>query len=67
MTVSITLTAISLFVAAVLTGLIAMMSVAIRKEDKNLTLAAMAPGNLTRMARRLTGVHVRHRALYHDS
>ena len=58
MTIPITLTAISLFVAAVLTGLTGIVSVAIRKEDKNLTLATTAPGPLTQVARWLTGLHV---------
>jgi hypothetical protein len=58
MTVLITLTAISLFVVAGLAGLTGVVSVAIRKEDKNLTLATTAPGTLTRVARWLTGLHV---------
>jgi len=58
MTVAVTLTAISLFVAAVLAGLIGVMSVAIRKEDKSLALATKAPDNLSRVARWLTGLHV---------
>ncbi|HEY6313026.1 MAG TPA: hypothetical protein VIY52_19790 [Streptosporangiaceae bacterium] len=58
MTVPVALTAISLFATAVLAGLIGVVSVAIRKEDKNLTLAAKAPDNLTRVARWLTGLHV---------
>ena len=58
MTIPITLTAISLFAAAVLAGLIGVVSVAIRKEDKNLTLATTAPGNLTRVVRWFTGLYV---------
>jgi hypothetical protein len=58
MTVPVTLTAISLFVAAVLGGLIGVVSVVIRKEDKSLTLATKAPDNLTRVVRRFTGLHV---------
>jgi hypothetical protein len=58
MTVPVALTAISLFATAVLAGLIGVVSVAIRKEGKNPTLAAKAPDNLTRVARWLTGLHV---------
>ena len=58
MTISITLTAISLFTAAVLAGLIGVVSVAVRKEDKVPLLATKAPGHLPRMVRWLTGLHV---------
>lgn len=56
--VPIALTAISLLSAAVSTGLIGLVSVAIRKEDKDLTLTSQATSTLTRAGRRLTGVHV---------
>jgi hypothetical protein len=65
MTIPITLTAISLFVAAVLAGLTGIVSVAIRKEDKHLTLATTAPGHLTRVARWLTGLHVLRASPHH--
>jgi hypothetical protein len=65
MTVAVTLTAISLFVAAVLAGLIGAVSVAIRKENKNLILAAKAPDNLSRVVRRLTGLHVLRATSHH--
>ena len=58
MAVPIALAAISLLAAAVSAGLIVVVSVAVRKEDRNLTLTSQATGNLTRMGRRLTGVHV---------
>ena len=58
MAVPIALAAISLLAAAVSAGLIVVVSVAVRKEDRNLTLTSQAAGNLTRMGRRLTGVHV---------
>jgi hypothetical protein len=57
MTIPFTLTAISLFAASVLAGLTGVVSLAIRKEDKNL-LATTAPGSLTRVARWLSGLHV---------
>jgi hypothetical protein len=65
MTVPVALTAITLFVAAVLAGLIGVVSVAIRKEDKNPTLAMKAPDNLTRVVRRLTGLHVLRATSHH--
>jgi hypothetical protein len=43
------------------------VSVAVRKEDSNFTLSSQATGNLTRMGRRLTGVHVARPALRHSS
>ena len=58
MTVPIALAAICLLAAAVSAGLIVVVSVAIRKEDRNLTLTSKATGNLTRVGRRLTGAHV---------
>jgi hypothetical protein len=67
MAVTITLTAISLFAAAVSAGLIGVVSVASRKEDKNHTLTSQPTGNLTRLARRLNGVHVVRYAPHHPS
>lgn len=57
MAVPITCAAISVFAAAASAGLISVVSAAIRKEDKNLTLTRQAPDNLTRIGRRLTGAH----------
>lgn len=67
MAVPIALAAISLCAAAVSAGLIAVVSVAIRNEDKNLTLTRQAPDNLTRLARRLTGAHALRCAPHHPS
>ena len=67
MTVPIALAAISLSAAAVSAGLIGVVSVAIRKEDKTHTLTSQATGNLTRIGRRLTGVHVLRPAPHHPS
>jgi hypothetical protein len=67
MAVSIALAAISLFAAAVFAGLLGVVSVAIRKEDRNLTLTRQAPDNLTRVGRWLTGVHALRCAPHHPS
>ena len=55
----IALTAICLFAAGALAGIIGVVAVAIRREERNLTLTSKAPGNLTRAGRWLTGLHVR--------
>jgi len=67
MAVPIALAAISLFAAVVSAGLIGVVSVAIRKEDRNLTLTWQAPDNLTRVGRRLTGAHAPRPAPHHPS
>ena len=36
-----------------------MVAVAIRREDRTLTLTSQAPDTVTRAGRRLTGLHVR--------
>jgi protein-S-isoprenylcysteine O-methyltransferase Ste14 len=59
MAVPIALTAISLIVAVVSAGLIGVVSMAIRKEEKILTLTTGPTDNLSKVGRRLTGVHVR--------
>jgi hypothetical protein len=58
MAILIALAAISLLAGAVSAGLVVVVSVAVRTEDRNFTLSSQATGNLTRMGRRLTGVHV---------
>jgi len=55
----IALAAIGLFIAGAATGIIGVVSVAIRREDKNLTLTSQATDNVTRAGRWLTGAHVR--------
>jgi hypothetical protein len=55
----IALAAIGLFAAGVTTGIIGMVSVAIRREEKNLTLTCEATDHLTRTGRWLNGVYVR--------
>ncbi len=55
----IALAAICLFTAGAVAGITGVVTVAIRREDRNLTLTSQAPGNVTRAGRRLTGLHVR--------
>jgi hypothetical protein len=55
MTALIALTAVSVFAA----GIIGVVSLAIRREEKNLTLTGEAPGHLTQAGRWLNGLHVR--------
>ena len=51
--------AIALFAAGACTGIIGVVSVAIRREDKHLTLTSEATGHVNRAGRWLTGAHVR--------
>lgn len=67
MTVPIALAAISMLAAAASAALLGVISVAIRKEDKNHTLTSQPTGTLTRVARRLTGLHVLRCAAHHPS
>jgi hypothetical protein len=67
MAIPIALAAISLLAGAVSAGLVVVVSVAVRKEDRNFTLTSQATGNLTRMGRRLTGAHVLRPAPRHSS
>jgi hypothetical protein len=55
----IALAAIGLFGAGVTTGILGVVTVAIRREEKNLTLTSQATGNVTRAGRWLNGVGVR--------
>jgi hypothetical protein len=52
----IALAAIGLFATGVITGIIGVVSVAIRREERNFTLTSEAPGNVTRAGRWLNGV-----------
>ncbi len=49
--------AISLFAAGACTGIIAVVSLAIQREDKHLTLTSEATSTITRAGRLLTGAH----------
>ena len=52
----IALAAICLFAAGALAGITGVVAVAIRREDRNLTLTSQAPGTVTRAGRRLNRV-----------
>jgi len=59
MAVLIVLAAVGLGAAGVSAGLIGMVSVAIRREEKNLTLTSVATGKVVRLGGWLNGVYVR--------
>jgi hypothetical protein len=48
--------AIAVFVAGAVMGVIAVVAIAVRREDRRYTLAVDAPDRLSRSTRRLTGV-----------
>jgi hypothetical protein len=58
----IVLAAVSLFAAGVGAGIIGVVSIAIRREEKNLTLSSDATDTVTRVARWLNGVYARRAA-----
>lgn len=47
---------VALFLGGVVTGVIAVIALAIRREDRRYTLVREAPDRISRSARRLTGV-----------
>jgi hypothetical protein len=59
MTILIPFAATGLFAAGATAGIIGMVTVAIRREEKDLTLTGVAPDHVTRAGRLLTGVGVR--------
>jgi len=59
MTVMIAVTAVALFAAGAVAGIIGVVCVAIRREEANLTLTSEATGHLTQAGRWLNGVGVR--------
>jgi len=59
MTSPIALAALGLFVAGMVTGIIGIVSVAIHREEKRLTLTSAATDPVTRAGRLLNGVYVR--------
>ena len=59
MTALITLVAVGVFAAAGFAGIIGVASVAIRREEKNLTLTSGATGTVTRAGRAPNGVYIR--------
>jgi hypothetical protein len=48
--------AIAVFLSGIVIGVIAVIAIAVRREDRRYTLAVEAPDRLSRNARRLTGV-----------
>jgi len=59
MAVLIALSAISSFAAGAIAGILGVLSVAIRREDRNLSLTSEATDHVTRAGRWLNGVGVR--------
>jgi hypothetical protein len=51
--------AICLLAAGVAAGIIGVVTIAIRREERNLTLTSQAPDNITRTGRWLNGLSVR--------
>ena len=48
--------AVTVFIAGLVVGVIAVIAIAVRREDRRYTLAVDAPDRLSRTTRRLTGV-----------
>jgi hypothetical protein len=48
--------AVAVFIAGLVMGVIAVIAIAVRREDRRYTLAVDAPDRLSRTTRRLTGV-----------
>lgn len=48
--------AVAVFIAGMVMGVIAVVAIAVRREDRSYTLAGEAPDRLSRTTRRLTGV-----------
>jgi hypothetical protein len=59
MTTLIAAAAVGLFAAGAMIGIIGVVSVAIRREERNLTLTSAATGNISQAGRWLNGVYVR--------
>jgi hypothetical protein len=55
----IALAALGLFAAGVTAGIVGVVSLAIRREEKNFTLTRQPPNQVTRAGRWLNGVYVR--------
>jgi hypothetical protein len=53
---SVVVVAVAVFIAGVVMGVIAVVAIAVRREDRRYTLAVDAPDRLSRSTRRLTGV-----------
>jgi hypothetical protein len=53
---SVVVVAVAVFIAGMAMGVIAVVAIAVRREDRRYTLAVDAPDRLSRSTRRLTGV-----------
>ena len=53
---SVVVVALAVFIAGIVMGVIVVVAIAVRREDRRYTLATDAPDRLSRNARRLTGV-----------
>jgi hypothetical protein len=53
---SVVVVAITVFIAGLVMGVIAVVAIAVRREDRHYTLAVDAPDRMSRTTRRLTGV-----------
>jgi hypothetical protein len=53
---SVVVVIVALFIAGVVIGVIAVIAIAVHREDRRYTLAVDAPDRLSRTTRRLTGV-----------
>ena len=51
--------AVAVFLAGMVMGVIAIVAIAVHREDRRCTLAVEAPGRLSRSTRRLTGLRRR--------
>jgi hypothetical protein len=56
---SVVVVAVAVFIAGVVMGVIAVVAIAVRREDRRYTLAGEAPDRLSRSTRRLTGLRRR--------
>src|ERR1700722_5315361 len=53
---SVVVIAVAVFIAGLVMGVIAVIAIAVRREDRRYTLAGDAPDRMSRTTRRLTGV-----------
>ena len=53
---SVVIVAVAVFIAGMVMGVIAVIAIAVRREDRRYTLAGDAPDRFSRTTRRLTGV-----------
>ena len=53
---SVVVVSVSVFIAGAVIGVIAVIAIAVRREDRRYTLAVDAPDRMSKTTRRLTGV-----------